>query len=368
MPASSSRRNWLKNTATLLTGIGIAPHLLAVEKPSYQPGANILLNSNENAYGPSAATRKAMMDALANSNRYPDDQIPVLKKEIADFWQVGVENLLMGAGSSELLGLSFLMVSSVKGNIISAEPSYKVWNGQAESFGLNVNRVPLTNKKILDLSSMQSAIDQNTRLVYVCNPNNPTGTFVEDTPLRNFVNECSKKSMVLVDEAYTEFSKLPSLKDIAVKNPNVIVAKTFSKIYGLAGARIGYAIAHPDTIKKLSSLQPWPDVSVSVATAAAASAALKDQTFVNDCREKTAQAREMCYTTFRELSIEYIPSVTSFILFNIDKIGSKFSEQMQAKNIFVQYRDHFGGKWCRVTMGTLEEMQTFCSTLKSVTG
>jgi histidinol-phosphate aminotransferase len=368
MPASSSRRNWLKNTATVLTGIGIAPHLLAVEKPSYQPGESILLNSNENAYGPSAATKKAMMNALANSNRYPDEQIPALKKEIADFWQVGPENLLMGAGSSEILGLSFLMVSSVKGNIISAEPSYRVWNGQAESFGLTVNRLPLTNSKTLDLNSMQSAIDQNSRLVYVCNPNNPTGTFVEDAPLRNFVNECSKKCMVLVDEAYTEFSNLPSLKDIAIKNPNVIVAKTFSKIYGLAGARIGYAIAHPDTIKKLSRLQAWPDVSISMATAAAASAALKDQAFVNDCREKIAQSREMCYATFRELKIEFIPSVTSFILFNIDKIGSDFSKQMEAKNIYVQYRNHFGGKWCRVTMGTQEEMRVFCTALKTIAG
>lgn len=258
------------------------------------------------------------------------------------------------------------MASATKGTIISAEPSYRVWNGQAESFGLQINRVPLTNKKTLDLNRMLSAIDQNTRLVYVCNPNNPTGTFVDDSLLQNFVLESSKKCMVLIDEAYTEFANLPSLKDIAIKNPNVVVAKTFSKIYGLAGARIGYAIAHPDTIKKLSNLQPWPDVSISAVTAAAASAALKDQAFVKDCRDKTMQAREMCYKTFSDLQMEYIPSVTSFILFNIDKVSTRFTQQMEAKNIFVQYRDHFGGKWCRVTMGTLDEIQVFCDALKSI--
>ena len=369
MSASSSRRDWLKNTATLLTGIGIAPGLLAAETTiPRSDNSIILLNSNENAYGPSPAVKKAMMEASANSNRYPDDQIPVLKKEIADFWDVDKDNILMGAGSSEILGLTFLSVAAVKGNIITAEPSYKIWNNQAEAFGLQMKRLPLTDKRKLDLNSMLSTVDNNTRLMYVCNPNNPTGTYVEDSTLRNFVLECSKKCMVLVDEAYTEFSNLPSLKDIAVKNPNVVVAKTFSKIYGLAGARIGYAIAHADTIKKLSDLQAWPNISISMATAAAASAALKDQAFVKDCREKTAEAREICYKTFRKLKLIYIPSVTSFVLFNIDKIAPGFSEKMEAKKIFVQYRDHFGGKWCRVTMGTIEEMQTFCTALKSIAG
>lgn len=366
MPDNSSRRHWLKTTTTVLAGISIAPKIFAIERKQFQPGDIILLNSNENAYGPSAAVKKAMAEALVNSNRYPDEQIPKLKQQIADFWQVERENILMGAGSSELLGLSALLVSSIKGNIITAEPSYRVWNSQAESLGLQFNRLPLTYEKGLDLGAMFSAINPNTRMVYVCNPNNPTGTYVEDHLLRAFVTECSKKCMILVDEAYTEFSNLPSLKDLAIKNPNVVVVKTFSKIYGLAGARVGYAIAHPDTIKKLSSFQPWPDVSVSVASAAAASAALHDQAFVKECREKTARARQMCYDSFKQLSLEYIPSHTSFILFNIDKINGDFSKSMEEKNIFVQYRNHFGGKWCRVSMGTIEEMKTFCAALKDI--
>jgi histidinol-phosphate aminotransferase len=367
MSENSSRRQWIRNTAAAVAAMSIAPSLFATEKERYRAAGMILLNSNENAYGPSEATRKAMAEALINSNRYPDEQIPVLKQQIAEFWGVGKENILMGAGSSEILGLTSLMVSSVKGHVIIADPCYRVWNSQAEAFGLSFKRIPLASDKTHDLAGMMSAIDNNTRMVYVCNPNNPVGTYVEDHLLRAFVTECSKKCMVLVDEAYTEFANLPTLKDIAVTNPNVIVAKTFSKIYGLAGARVGYAIAHPDTIKKLGSLQPWNDVSVSVVTAAAASAALKDQAFVKDCREKTKQAREMCYDCFKQLSLDYIPSHTSFILFNIDKIGADFSQKMQAKNIFVQYREHFGGKWCRVSMGTLEEMKIFCSTLISIT-
>lgn len=368
MSNNSSRRQWLRNTTAAIAGIGLAPAIFATEKERYRAAGIILLNGNENAYGPSIAARKAMTEAAGNSNRYPDDQVSALKKQVAEFWNVGTENILFGAGSSEFLGLIPLLVSSTKGMIIAAEPSYRVWNGQAESFGLGFKRIPVADDKTLDLGSIMSAIDGDTRMIYVCNPNNPIGNYIEDRLLRNFVTECSKRCMVLVDEAYTEFADLPSLKDLAVKNPNIVVAKTFSKIYGLAGARIGYIIAHPGTIKKLSALQPWPDANISAVTVAAASAALTDQAFVKDCKEKIAQAREICYNSFKELSLEYIPSHTNFILFNIGKIGSDFSQKMQAKDIFVQYRDHFGGKWCRVTMGTIDEMKTFCSTLKSIAG
>jgi len=366
MSNNSSRRQWLRNTTTALAGVSLAPAIFATEKERYRAAGIILLNGNENAYGPSAAARKAMTEVTGNSNRYPDDQVSALKKQIAEFWNVGMENILFGAGSSEFLGLVSLLVSSNKGTIITAEPSYRVWNGQAGSFGLGFKRIPVATDKTLDLAGMTSAIDDHTRMIYVCNPNNPIGTYVEDQLLRNFVNECSKKCMVLVDEAYTEFADLPSLKDLAVKNPNIVVAKTFSKIYGLAGARIGYVIAHPATIKKISAFQPWPDANISAVTIAAASAALKDQGFVKDCKEKIVQARELCYKTFKELSLEYIPSHTNFILFNIDKITGDFTKRMEEKNIFVQFRNHFGGKWCRVSMGTIDEMKTFCTALKEI--
>ena len=366
MSNNSSRREWLRNTTAALAGISLAPAIFATEKERYRAAGIILLNGNENAYGPSTAAKKAMTEAAANSNRYPDDHVAVLKKQIAEFWHVGTENILFGAGSSEFLGLVSLLVSSNKGTIITAEPSYRVWNRQAESFGLGFKRIPVATDKTLDLGGMVSAIDDNTRMMYICNPNNPIGTYVEDHLLRNFVNECSKKCMVLVDEAYTEFADLPSLKDLAVNNPNIVVAKTFSKIYGLAGARIGYVIAHPATIKKISPFQPWPDANISAVTVAAASAALKDQAFVKDCKEKAAQARELCYKAFKELSLEYLPSHANFILFNIDKITGDFTKRMEEKKIFVQFRNHFGGKWCRVSMGTIDEMKAFCTAIKEI--
>ncbi len=365
---NTDRRQWLKQSTLVLAGLGLTQNLLGAEKrkSSFLAGNPILLNSNENAYGPSPMARKAMMDAYLNSNRYPDDYILPLKKKIAQHWSVGEENILLGAGSSEIIGLACQYVSKEKGNIITAEPAYRVWNNQATAFGLSFKRIALNEEKKYDLPKMANSIDGDIRMVYICNPNNPTGTYVDINTLKDFAIQAAKKTIVFIDEAYTEFAGLPSLASLAVASLNIIVAKTFSKIYGLAGARVGYAIAHPDMIKKLSNLQPWPDANVSLVSAVAASASLDDRDFVTDCKQKAEQARNICYQTFRQLGFDYLPSVTNFILFNIDKIKVDFIKQLQSKNIYVQFREHFGGKWCRVSMGTIEEIQAFSKALKEI--
>ncbi|HKB45841.1 MAG TPA: aminotransferase class I/II-fold pyridoxal phosphate-dependent enzyme [Chitinophagaceae bacterium] len=363
----TDRRTWLKQSGFALAGLGISPILSATEKKYFfLPGNPILLNSNENAYGPSPLAQKAIMEVYKNSNRYPDDYIPLIKKKIAAHWNVATENILLGAGSSDIIGLACQHVAKTKGHIIIADPSYRVWNGQAASFGLSFKRIPLNDEKKTDLPRMVESVSNETRMIYFCNPNNPTGSFAEITQLKNYSLAAAEKTFVFIDEAYTEYAGLPSLATLAISNPNIVVAKTFSKVYGLAGARVGYAIAHPETIKSLSSYQPWPDAGVSVVSGVAAMASLDDQDFVKQCREKAKSAREMCYDCFKKLSLDYIPSSTNFILFNIDKIKGDFTSMMQAKNIYVQFREHFGGKWCRVSMGTIEEMQQFCNALKEI--
>lgn len=367
MAQPTSRRDWLKITAALTAGLSFSKNMYAGDWRTQTPAGMILLNSNENAYGPSANTIKAMAEAAQLSNRYPDDIIPLLKKEVAAHWKVGPEHLLFGAGSSELLGLTAIFTGRGKKNMVSPFPTFSSWFKVAELMGCTVKKVELNAAdKSIDLEALLKAVDADTGMVYVCNPNNPTGTFIDDKQLRSFVEECSKKTMVLVDEAYTEFEQLTTLADMAINNKNIVVAKTFSKIYGLAGARIGYAIAHADTIVKLANLQPWPNVSVSAVTAMAAMAALKDEAFVKDCRAKNKAAREMCYKLFSEMKLEYISSAASFILFNINSIGGRYAKEMQSKNIYVQYRDFWNGKWSRVSMGTLEEVKMFCDALKSI--
>lgn len=363
----TDRRSWLKQSSIALAGLGLSPILTyAEEKKFFSPANPIWLNSNENAYGPSPLAQQAILNAYKNSNRYPDDYLPLLKKKIAQHWNVATENILLGAGSSDIIGLACHLAARTKGIIVAAEPSYRVWNNQASSLGLSFQRIPLNGDKKADLSKMVEAISNETRMIYFCNPNNPTGTFVEVSQLKDHAIAAAQKTLVFIDEAYAEYAELPSLASLAVTNPNIIVAKTFSKVYGLAGARVGYAIAHPGTIKSLSSYQPWSDAGVSMVSCAAAVSSLDDQSFVKLSRDRAKEAREMCYGCFKQLSLNYIPSSTNFILFNIDKIKGDFTNQMQAKNIYVQFREHFDGKWCRVSMGTIEEMQQFCSVLKEI--
>jgi len=277
----TDRRSWLRQSGLALAGLGLSPILTyAEEKKFFDPSHPVLLNSNENAYGPSSLAQKAILNSYKNSNRYPDDYIPLLKKKIADHWSVGAENILLGAGSSDIIGLSCQHIAKTKGHIVTAEPSYKVWNNQAGSFGLSFKRVPLNDQKKSDLSKMVEAVDGDTRMIYFCNPNNPTGTVVDPAQLKEHSAIAAAKTFVFIDEAYTEYADLPSLATWAKTNPNVVVAKTFSKVYGLAGARVGYAIAHADTIKSLSAYQPWPDAGVSMVSCNAALASLDDKAFV----------------------------------------------------------------------------------------
>lgn len=362
----SSRRSWLRQAILTVPALQLGSDLFA-EHAHAPAGGPILMNSNENPYGPSPKARQAMAQALAWSNRYPDDKVVDLKKEIAAHWGVEAKHVAMGAGASELLGLSMLHAGSLgKGHVITPETAYKVWWDQAKAQGLEIRPIANNADKDIDLDAMLSAINDQTRVVYLCNPNNPTGKVLPVDKLRAFVLAASKKTLVLLDEAYTEYAEYPSMAKDAIDDRNLIVLKTFSKIYGLAGARLGYAIAHPDMAERLGSLQPWPDVSVSQVTAAAASASLKDRDFVKTCRVKNAGARELCYKTFRTLKLDYIESEANFILFNIDPLKKDLSTEMQKRGIAVQYRNHFGGKWCRVSMGTLEETQSFCTALQDI--
>jgi histidinol-phosphate aminotransferase len=307
-----------------------------------------------------------MVAAAAKSNRYSDDEVKDLVKKLAKFHGVAPENIIMSAGSSEILGQTTLLAAQQGGNAITAEPSFNPWMRLAKEFGVEVRSIPLTGEYKLDIDKMRGAMDAKTRMVYVCNPNNPVGNYIEFEKLRGFVEECSSKALVLVDEAYTEFADLPSMAKQATSNKNIVVAKTFSKIYGLAGARIGYAIGHPDTIARFASMQSWPNGQLGQVNVAAAMAALDDQAFVRSCREKTAACRQFAADTFKKLDLAYIPSSTSFMMFNVDKIKCDYPAAMQKQNIMVQHRNHFGGKWCRVSMGTMEEMKLFAKALENI--
>ncbi len=364
---ASSRRTWIKQAGFTLAALGLGDNLSAeTQYENYAPGSPILLNSNENAFGPSKKVIQAISSAAFKSNRYPDDEVQLLINKLAGHHQVTPANICVTAGSTEVLSATALLAAKQKGNAVTAEPSFNFWTKIASGAGLSITRVPVNEERKLDLVNMRKAVNAETRMVYVCNPNNPVGNYVDHYTLKTFVEDCSKTSLVLVDEAYTELAEIQTLIPLAIANKNVIVAKTFSKVYGLAGSRVGYALAHPDTIAKLNDLNAWPNGGVSQVSIAAASAALDDQEFVRYCTVKTREAREKVFATLKDLKLQYIPSSTSFIMFNIEPITCNFEDAMRKKNIVVQHRNHFGGKWCRVSMGTLEEMDVFCKSLREI--
>ncbi len=308
-----------------------------------------------------------MQEAVKLSNRYPWKVTAQLQEAIAQKNNLTAEHVIIGAGSSEILGLVAQWAALQKGNAVVANPTFGIWMRAAENFGLQIIRVPLTADKVHDLPRMQSAINADTRLVYICNPNNPTGTILPAKDLRAFVLEVSKTKIVLLDEAYLEFTDEPSLSDLVAENRNLIVARTFSKIYGLVGARIGYGLAHPDTIKALIGLQPWANHSGSAVSLAAALASLHDTAFVAHSRKQINETKHFIYQEFEKMNIPYIISHTNFLYYSLAIYkGSDWRKALGDHNIIAGGIMEQADKWARISIGTPEEMQYFIKTVKNI--
>lgn len=363
-----NRRNWLKQTGLGIVGLGMIPF----EGFAISTGEDIIeekeagpirLRSNENPYGPSVSARNAMRDSINASNRYNWELYDELIGKIAQKHALTDQNILLGAGSSEILNLVALYCSKTTGSLIIAATTFDYWTVTAENAGLKKNAIPLTADKKHDLSAMLKAIDADTRLIYICNPNNPTGTICASEALLDFIHEATKTTKVLVDEAYLDFTDQPSLAPLVTGNKNLIIAKTFSKIYGLAGARIGYAIAHPETIKEMGQLQFSTNGSVSIMAASGALAALKDTKFVADTILLNAEARKYTIEQLEHLKIRCIASHTNFVYFSLEKYNKDFFEQLEKNTILGTKIYEEKEKWSRITIGTMNEMKQFIKAL-----
>jgi len=257
-----------------------------------------------------------------------------------------------------------LMAGMHEGKVISCHPTFSFLMYYASQLAAEWVKVPLTDDHHYDLAGINSKVDQQTKLVFICNPNNPTGTDLPRTMLEPFCATLSERCPVYVDEAYIELSehgKESSLVSLTNDHPDLIVSRTFSKIYGMAGLRVGYAIAHPETIRKLRGLMIGGNITPSATSVGAAMAALDDEEFLRYCREMNDEAKDMVYTKFNTWGIEYIPSSTNFIFFRTDRFGNTaVVKALEQKNIMLRdYADVPG--WARVSMGTIDEMKTFLS-------
>ena len=327
----------------------------------------VRLSANENPYGPSAKALKAMTDSFSLACRYPDDHADGLLDALAKMNNVSVDQLLLGDGSGEILKLSAdAFTGPQAGKLIVADPTFEAIVNHATVKGAEVEKVPLTSTFAHDLARMAAAAKGG--LIYVCNPNNPTASITPKSDLAEFIRTTSPQTMILVDEAYFHFANTPDYESVIpmVKDhPNLIVARTFSKIYGMAGLRCGYCVAQKPAIERLKQQQPWDSVNCMALAAAVASVNDPDQ--VTNGRKLNMDAKTYVTTELNKLGYNSIPSEANFIMFDCKRPVVPVIQAMKEKNVevgrlFPAFPNHM-----RLTIGKKSEMESFIDAFKHVT-
>lgn len=389
-----NRRDWLKRGLLTAGGMMAAPYTSfaestaapvmldvqgnAVYSPFFKeylidglrefPVLAAKLNANENPYGPSPMALKALKNSASGGNRYAWKELFELVDKIADFEGVESKNIMMGPGSSDLLEKTAIVLFMNGGNVVSADPAYMSLIRVAEAAGGTWKPVPLKKDWSHDLDAMEQAIDADTKLVYICNPNNPTGTITDSKKLLDFCSRVSEKVPVFVDEAYLWFLEdgaKHSMVSLVNEGKDVIIARTFSKIHGMAGLRVGYAVAQETTLDKLQKITR-AGMGISYPSVFAAIGAMDDTDFLESSRTKNAACREYVYQELTKMGIPYVPSATSFMIFPIEMEGKDFLQKMTDQKVGVRAFEFMGKKWCRVSMGTMDEMKLFTAALSKV--
>jgi histidinol-phosphate aminotransferase len=364
---SLSRRDVLTASALLLAGPGFA--LRAAGREAAAPGGNpIVLCWNENPYGPSPAARAAVSEAIGVSCRYPDDELDPLVEALAKREGVGTDSIVTGTGSGELLRALGMLAARDGGEIVAAEPTYTELTRYAEGCGAKIHFVPVDTKLRHDLPAMHAAVSARTRAVYLCNPNNPTGTTLPAAEIRKFVAALPASVTTIVDEAYMDFAvgaDVGSVADLSQGERRVVVLRTFSKIHGMAGIRCGYAVARKDVAKELADARM---TTPNVFAVRAARASLGDQAFLTDCRRRILGSRVRITTELTRLKLPYAEPQGNFVFFDTGMPLKRFTELMRARNILVGRRFAPYDNWCRITIGTEPETDAFLKALPEVTG
>ncbi len=327
------------------------------------------LNANENKFGPSTLAKDAIIQYAGKGNLYAHKEVMELMALIAEKEGVKPEQVILGPGSTDLLEkIAVMSFMDGKGNVISADPAYMSVVRSAQRVGAQWKNIASKPDWSHDLDAMYAAIDADTRLIYVCNPNNPTGAPTDGTQLRKFCSKASEKAPVFVDEAYLEFmpaDQQQSMVGLVSEGKDVILSRTFSKIHGMAGLRIGYVVAKEERIEAINNVLR-SSYNLALTSLKAAMASMTDQAYLAMCHEKNLEAKDYVYTEFEAMGIDYIPSATSFILFPLAIDGEAYMKGMYEKGVGVRLFEIDGKPWGRVSMGTKDEVKLFTKTLKQV--
>ena len=324
------------------------------------PARIVKLASNENPLGMSPKAKNAAMQALVNGTRYPDGAAQVVREAAAVFAGVSPDEVIVGNGSDEILGLIARTVLAPGDRCVYSQYSFSVYELSAQECAAQCVEVPAKDFHV-DLEGLLAATDVNTRLIYITNPNNPTGLPLEPAALFNFLERVPEKCVVVLDEAYTDFmdEKLRTDSFAWVKKfPNLLVTRTFSKAYGLAGLRAGFGVANKELIEMMNRIRP--PFNMNSAAQAAAVAALEDQAFLKTVVDSNTKERARLAAFFDELGLDQLPSQANFIMVRVGLKAAEINEAMLRRGVILRPLKSYGlPEYMRISVGSREENDIF---------
>lgn len=360
-----TRRSFFKTAglgAAVAASANFHAEMLAWAEPprAPQPGGPILLNSNENAYGPFPSVM-AMGNPFREANRYPDRRMDVLSEKLAALNKVSTDRLVTGCGSSEILRMAACAFTGPGRRLVMAAPTFESIGGYAEVLHAEVVRVPLAANFTHDLGAMLKAAGNDAGLVYICNPNNPTGNLTPRKDLEDFIGRLPRNTMVLMDEAYHDFvgatPDYVSFIERPIDDDRVVTARTFSKIYGLAGMRLGYAVGAKGAIRQMSAHRLTDPLNTLVIRCAMVS--LDDAAGHQQARQRNAADRDEFLRQVAACKLTAIPSAANFVMIHTGKPVRSVIDHFRRNGVSIGRPFPPLDTYARISLGKPEEMKEF---------
>jgi histidinol-phosphate aminotransferase len=364
--SNGSRRTFLQlsaaATAAMAFRIATEASLAAEDRNVFHPGA-VVIDANENPLGPCDAARKAIVDMAPQGGRYSYWLKEEFVKTFTEMEGIKPEYLHVFPGSSEPLHFSVLAFTSPTKSYVTADPGYEAGMKAAAISGARIVKTPLTKSYSHDIKAMLAAAP-DAGLFYVCTPNNPTGTLTSHSDIEQLLAAKPKGSVVLVDEAYIHFSDGVSALDLVKANQDVIVLRTFSKIYGMAGIRCGMAIGRPDLLAKLENFSGWS--AMPITAMAAATASLKHEHLVPERKQVNATIRQRTFDWLSSQGYSFVPSESNCFMLDTKRPAKEVIDAMAKRNVYIGRIWPVWPTYTRITIGTQPEMEAFQAAFQSV--
>jgi len=368
MNISLSRRGFAKVLGAGAAYAALNPSF-AMSTPTLRLVGNaptlVRLNSNENPYGPSPMAVKAMTDAFSLAWRYPDEHEGLLVEALAKLNGVSSNQILLGNGSGEILKVSAAAFAGPGKKLLVPHPTFEAILVHAAVAGADVVKINLTADYAHDLPKMLA--EKNAGLIYICNPNNPTASITPKAELRAFLAKLPAPTIVLVDEAYhhyAESNNYESVIPLVAQYPNLVVARTFSKIYSMAGLRCGYCVARPELIERMRAQQTWDSLNIMALVAAIAS--VQDAEQVEQGRRRNTEVKNYVYSELDKSGYKFIPSHANFMMIDLRREVRPVIAAMRDRSVQVGRLFPAMPNFMRVTIGTRPQMEAFVSAFRSV--